>query len=72
MVVEYIRYSIDSDRVQAFERRPDPRCRSHRVGLGRGTPVGVSPEPPVPQLLRGGRPVRTRRLQYQCANRQAA
>ena len=65
MVVEYIRYSIDGERAEAFEaayrerpRRWTPRTlralralplkrgahparRSHRVGLGGGTPRGL-------------------------------
>jgi hemoglobin len=84
MVVEYIRYSIGSERAQAFEqayRRAAPaldaseHCERYEVSRCSDDPTQyvvriewdseedtcrVSPEPRVPQLLRGGRPVRTR------------
>ena len=84
MVVEYIRYSIDSERAQAFEQAYRARLALDASSIAsatrsraaattppnvsfassgtrkRDTCRGVSPEPRVPQLLRGGRPVRTR------------
>ncbi|CAA9553175.1 MAG: Hemoglobin-like protein HbO, partial [uncultured Thermomicrobiales bacterium] len=44
----------------ALRRGPRPIHAADRVGLGRGPPPGVPPEPRVPGLLRRHRPLRRR------------
>ena len=84
MVVEYIRYTIDSERAQVFEQAyrraavaldaSSSACAMRSRAAATTLPITsfastgtrkrdtcqALPEPRVPQLLRGGRPVRAR------------